>query len=198
MPTPFLTDEHCISLFWEKVSLDARSIENYDSFHGGFYHGEDKSTYFNCRQGMLLCEEHFDEANFKLICEQTARKIRIHPDFHKLPQTATNNSNICCILMTSGPHEFWESVLEREGLRGNIHVIGGTRLSDGFVVTQSEMAKLAAGLKNTHNIQTWAFGDESDVHMLSYAYSAVVVVTAFKTESEAKKAVTKHWDNIAL
>ncbi|KAJ5116888.1 uracil phosphoribosyltransferase-domain-containing protein [Penicillium angulare] len=182
-----LTGDHYLSLFWQNVSIDANDTKEYPLLESGLHMDDESYQYFKSRQAMLLCEESFDDAEFKVVCEQTAKKISIRPEFINLLRKVRSTINACCILMTCGPPEFWESILENEGLSGDIDVIGGARLSDGFVVTPHLMSQLAVTLKNKYNMQIWAFGDENDAEMLQHADLVTINVgKAVKPESEAK------------
>ncbi len=75
-------------------------------------------------------------------------------------------------------------MLEREGLSEKIKVIGGGRISDGFV-TASVKSALVTRLQDVHKKYVWAFGDNSlDLEMLSKSNQAIVVVGEEHTRSK--------------
>ncbi|KAI9694450.1 MAG: hypothetical protein M1822_000066 [Bathelium mastoideum] len=77
-------------------------------------------------------------------------------------------------------------------------VIGGGRMSDGFVVTADVKAALTARMRHTYHFKVWAFGDSPlDLDMLREAHVPIVVVGQEHTrsksmEAELEKAIQQH------
>ena len=94
----------------------------------------------------------------------------------------------------------WERVLEREGLSNTVRVIGGGRISDGFVVTPEVKAALVSRLQDVHQKYVWAFGDSPlDMEILKKADQAIIVVGEEQTRSKSMDAaLTDAIDNHGL
>jgi hypothetical protein len=70
-----------------------------------------------------------------------------------------------------------------------VKVIGGGRISDGFVVTPAVKAKIVSRLRKVYHMYVWAFGDSPlDLPMLRKADQAIVVVIAEKDRSKTMDA----------
>ncbi|KAB8220562.1 uracil phosphoribosyltransferase-domain-containing protein [Aspergillus novoparasiticus] len=82
-----------------------------------------------------------------------------------------------------------------EGLQEKITVIGGSRISDGFVVTAEVKGALIGHLKDKHHLEVCAFGESPlDREMLSRADKAIVAVgdeagRSVSMETALKKAI---------
>ncbi|RYP09917.1 hypothetical protein DL765_008289 [Monosporascus sp. GIB2] len=80
------------------------------------------------------------------------------------------------VVVTCGLRLVWERVLGRAGL-SFVDVIGGGRITDGFVITPAVKAAIINRLRIGYRKYVWAFGDSpGDIPMLSRAYQAVIVV----------------------
>lgn len=89
------------------------------------------------------------------------------------------------IIVTCGVRQIWEKVLQKYGLFNRVKVIGGGRLTDGFVVTGEVKASLVSYLRTTHNLYVWSFGDSPlDLGMMKNADKAVVVVGSMECRSK--------------
>lgn len=63
-------------------------------------------------------------------------------------------------------------------------MIGGGRISDGFVVTAAVKAGIVSHLRNAAHLYVWAFGDSPlDIPILKEADQAIVVVGDKRTRS---------------
>jgi uracil phosphoribosyltransferase len=81
-------------------------------------------------------------------------------------------------------------VLAREGLSDQVKVIGGGRVTDGYVVTQEVKKHLVMHLQETHKIFVYAFGDSPlDLPMLRRANEAIVVVGEESSRSQSMDKV---------
>lgn len=74
--------------------------------------------------------------------------------------------------------------MERYGLSDVAKVIGGGRISDGFIVSPSVKASVVSHLRDVAHLYIWAFGDSPlDIPMFQKADQAIVVVGEEKTRS---------------
>ena len=93
-------------------------------------------SYTAFRQAMLMYEDSFDDQRFEHLCRQVASEVEMYPEFISLLQLAASSQpRLGTFVITSGLRRVWEIVLEREGLSDSVHVIGGGRIADGFVIT---------------------------------------------------------------
>jgi uracil phosphoribosyltransferase len=109
----------------------------------------------------------------------------MHPEFVTLLKLVAEQEHVRAVIVTCGLRRVWEKVLEREGLSKAVTVIGGGRISDGFIVTAAVKAALVARLRDAHQMYVWAFGDSPlDLEMLIKANQAIVVVGEEETRSK--------------
>lgn len=81
------------------------------------------------------------------------------------------------MVVTCGPRRVWDLIIERAGLSDKAKIIGGDRLSDGFVVAPAVKAALVSHLQEVHGLYVWAFRDSPlDLPMLRKADQSIVVV----------------------
>ncbi|OBT79278.1 hypothetical protein VF21_01833 [Pseudogymnoascus sp. 05NY08] len=85
-----------------------------------------------------------------------------------------------------------ESSREREGLADSVAVIGGGRISDGFVVTAELKADLVGHIRDAYQVEVCAFGDSPlDLPMLIQADRAIVVVGDECSRSKSMEAALR-------
>ncbi|KAK5310822.1 hypothetical protein LTR70_009212 [Exophiala xenobiotica] len=136
-------------------------------------------SYTAFREPMLLYEDACNGKQYEDICDRIASMVVMCPEFVSLLQIVAEHKGIDAMVITCGPRRIWEKVLQREGL--SVHVIGGGRISDGFVVTADIKATLVERMQTRHKKKVWAFGDGPlDVDMLKAADQAIVVVDGLK------------------
>ncbi|MCJ1360183.1 MAG: hypothetical protein MMC33_010186 [Icmadophila ericetorum] len=146
-------------------------------------------SYNAFRQATLLYEETADDQEFDALCQDVASAVTMHPEFVSLLHIVARQEHVGAVVVSCGLRRVWEKVLEREGLSGAVKVIGGGRISDGFIVTAAVKAALVTRLRNVHQMYVWAFGDSPlDLPMLSSADQAVVVVGKEKIRSKTMDA----------
>lgn len=134
-------------------------------------------TYTAFRQAMLLYEEACDDSEYDTLCDKVASNVTMYPEFASLLQLVAEHKHVGAIVVTAGLRRVWEKVLKREGLSDTVTVIGGGRLSDGFIVNAEVKGALVRRLKAHHQKKVWAFGDGPlDLEMLKAADRAIVVV----------------------
>jgi uracil phosphoribosyltransferase/phosphoserine phosphatase len=134
-------------------------------------------TYTAFRQAMLLYEENLDHDEFDAICEEVATSVKLHPDMLSLIQHIRGHSHLAAVVLTCGLRRVWEIVLANAGLSKTVKVIGGGRMSDGFVMTAELKGALVARMRDIHGLYIWAFGDSPlDLPMMHEAHQAIVVV----------------------
>jgi uracil phosphoribosyltransferase/phosphoserine phosphatase len=135
-------------------------------------------TYTAFRQAMLLYEEETDEIEFNGICEQVASSVTLHPEMVSLlSHAAAEHGRVAAVVMTCGLRRVWEIILASAGLSKAVKVMGGGRISDGFVMTPEVKRALVARMRDVHGLYVWAIGDSPlDLPMMHEAHQAIVVV----------------------
>jgi len=185
-----LAAEDTGALFWEVVAKS--------NARGGGFAAEDCSkslqtlfgsplgyTYTGFRQAMLLYEEHTGPDEFIAICEEVASSVTLHPEMLSLLRHAGGHSHVVVVVLTCGLRCVWEVVLAKAGLSGAVKVIGGGRISDGFVMTADVKGALVARMRVAHSLYVWAVGDGPlDLPMLGEAHQAIVVVGEERSRSK--------------
>ncbi|KAH6851360.1 uracil phosphoribosyltransferase-domain-containing protein [Chaetomium sp. MPI-CAGE-AT-0009] len=167
-------------LFWEAVAAftshqahataDDRSLSALFSSPLGY-------TYTAFRQAMLLYEEHTSQDEFIAICERVASSVALHPEMLSLLRHVGKHRHITAVVVTCGLRLVWEMVLAKVGLSETVQVVGGGRISDGFVMTVEVKGALVARMRDAHGLYTWAIGDSPlDLPMMHEAHQALVVV----------------------
>ncbi|TID18320.1 PRTase-like protein [Venturia nashicola] len=123
------------------------------------------------RQAVLMYEEIADPAQFDAICEQVASQVTMYPEFVKFLQVIAETTHARAIVATCGLAHVWNKVLRNHGLSESVRVIGGGRLSDGYVVTAEIKRELVSNLQKLYNMEVFAFGDSPlDLPMLREAH----------------------------
>ncbi|KAF2788261.1 uracil phosphoribosyltransferase [Melanomma pulvis-pyrius CBS 109.77] len=165
-----LAAEDTGSIFWKMASSMSGSYAN-DPLKTLFK--TRGYSYHSFRQATLIYEETADD--FDSICEGVASKVNIYPEFVSLLRRIKEHNHIGAVVVTCGLRRVWEKVLERNGLT-HVKVIGGSRISDDFVITGSVKGALVDRLL-AKKLYVWAFGDSPlDLEMLEKADQAVLVV----------------------
>jgi uracil phosphoribosyltransferase/phosphoserine phosphatase len=176
-----LAAEDAGALFWKVVAEspshgtrigpteDDRSLRTLFSSSLGY-------TYAAFRQATLLYEEEMDDDDFNAICDEVASCVTMHPEMVSLLKHVGEHEHVAAVVVTCGLRRVWDAVLAREGL-SDVKVIGGGRLSDGFVVTPETKRALTTRLRDFHGLYVWAIGDSPmDLPMMYEAHQAIVVV----------------------
>ncbi|KAH6968024.1 uracil phosphoribosyltransferase-domain-containing protein [Fusarium avenaceum] len=136
------------------------------------------------RQATLLYEEAVDDKDFEAICQTVASSVTLNPESISLLRLLAAQKHVGAIVVTCGIGLVRNKVLERYGLSDVVEVIGGGRISDGFIVTASVKASVVSHLQDAAHLYVWAFGDSPlDIPMRIKADQAIVVVGAEKTRS---------------
>jgi uracil phosphoribosyltransferase/phosphoserine phosphatase len=134
-------------------------------------------TYTAFRQAMLLYEESADNDEFEAICEEVASSVKLHPEMLSLFRHIRDHSHVVAMVLTCGLRRVWEIVLARAGLSETVKVVGGGRISGGFVMTAEVKGALVTRMRDAHGLYIWAFGDSPlDLPMMHEAHQAIVVV----------------------
>ncbi|KUJ14013.1 uncharacterized protein LY89DRAFT_651081 [Mollisia scopiformis] len=134
-------------------------------------------SYLAFRQATLLYEDGADAGRYDHICYMDTLVQSVHPDFLKLLEAVQRSENVGAVIVTCGPRRLWEDLMMHEGLSETVKVVGGGRISDGFVVTPTVKAALVDHLRGKHGVYTWGFGDSLlDLPMLKKTDQSVVVV----------------------
>ncbi|KAF2705274.1 hypothetical protein K504DRAFT_440355 [Pleomassaria siparia CBS 279.74] len=192
-------------IFWERVCKVGGPLADVDTdkeFWEGFCKGEGPLkalfsgplgySYTAFRQAVLLYEETADDASFDGFCEQVASEVTMHPEFVSLLHLVAKQEHVGAIVVTCGLRRVWEKVLKQVGLSETVSVIGGERITDGFVVTAAVKAALVARLQDVHHVYVWAFGDSQlDLEMLSKADQAIVVTGEEESRSKTMDTALK-------
>ncbi|KAH8685468.1 uracil phosphoribosyltransferase-domain-containing protein [Tricladium varicosporioides] len=179
-----LAAEDTGELFWKRALRFRRPGDEGDPLKT-LFSGPLGYSYTAFRQATLLYEEAADDQEFDALCQDVASEVTMHSEFVSLLHRVADQAHVGAVVITCGLRRVWEKVLERERLSETVKVIGGGRISDGFIITAAVKAALVARLQ-AHQTYVWAFGDSPlDLEMLSKADQAVVVVGEEHTRSRA-------------
>ncbi|QPC70838.1 hypothetical protein HYE68_001590 [Fusarium pseudograminearum] len=182
-------------LFWEALARAQPSSVTGSPSHELFSSrlGYSEAAF---QQATLLYEEVADDEQFETVCDTVAAGIVMHPQITSLLRLAAEQRHIGALVVTCGLGHVWRKVLERHKLSEMVHVIGGGRIKDGFVVTAEAKAAIVSRLRNAH-LYVWAFGDSPlDLPMLKGADQAIVVVGDKQTRSQSMdEALSKAMDD---
>ncbi|KAF3931412.1 hypothetical protein ABW19_dt0201880 [Dactylella cylindrospora] len=180
-----LTNKDSGKVFWNLVSTSQQSKEK-EHVLKALFSSQLGYSYTAFRQAVLLYEETSEDPEFDALCKEVALKIAIYPEFLSLLRRVAEQKHVGAVILTCGLRRIWDKVLEREGLSDKIKVIGGGRITDGFVVNAEVKAAIVTRLKETHHMYVFAFGDSVlDLPMLREADEAIVIVGDEKTRSKA-------------
>ncbi|PYH99302.1 hypothetical protein BO71DRAFT_475215 [Aspergillus ellipticus CBS 707.79] len=150
-------------------------------------------SYVAFRHATLFYEAAMDEPKYDSLCQEVASQVTMYPGLAALMELLSKHRHIRIVVVTCGLRRVWQKVLAREGLSDTVKVIGGGRVSDGYVVTPEVKGALVDHLKTTHQLEVWAFGDSpSDIPMLTKADRAIVIVGEREARSSTMDAALKH------
>ncbi|TVY81691.1 Uracil phosphoribosyltransferase [Lachnellula suecica] len=185
-----LTQEDTGKSFWDEAVDRSQGSKSDDRSVEKMFGGPLEYSYTAFRQAVLLYEEIANDAEYELICEKVASTVIMHPEFLSLLRLAESQKHVGTVVVTCGLRLLWEKVIERYDLSKTVKIIGGGRISDGYVVTAEVKAALVEHLQETHKMYVAAFGDSQlDLKMMLKADRSVVVVGNKKTRS---KSMDKH------
>jgi uracil phosphoribosyltransferase/phosphoserine phosphatase/adenylate kinase len=186
------------ALFWKMVSDSRQSMDD-ESPLKTLFNSPLGYSYTAFRQAALLYGEMGDEQEFDALCERVASTTTMHTEFVTL-LNAARQEHVGMVVVTCGLRRVWEKVLERTGLSETVKVIGGGRISEGFVVTPAVKAAIVSRLREIHHLYVWAFGDSPlDLPMLRKADQAIVIVIGEEDRSKTMDAeLLKAIDNDGL
>lgn len=106
-----------------------------------------------------------------------AADVTLYPEVLSLLKEVSTCDHINVVVATCGLRRVWELVLKAAGLSSSVHVTGGSRIEDRYVVTPEVKAEIDAHLQHKYHSQVCAIGDSPlDVNMMQEADQAVVVV----------------------
>ncbi|KAK3373065.1 uracil phosphoribosyltransferase-domain-containing protein [Lasiosphaeria ovina] len=185
-----LAAEDAGEVFWDMMAT-RRSLQQTEdkSPLKTLFSGPQGYSYMAFRQAMLLYEEAADDGEFDAVCRAVVARVTVHPEMAALVRRAAGQGHVVTLVVTCGLRRVWDMVLAREGLSERVQVVGGGRLSDGFVVTPEVKAAVVTRLHNYHHMYVWTFGDSVlDLPMLNAAHQAVVVVGQEHTRSKSMDA----------
>lgn len=183
-----LAAEDTGALFWERVSISRRPMDEYFPLKT-LFGGKLGYSYSAFRQATLLYEETSDDQQFDALCQDVASAVTIHPEFVNLLELVGRQEHVGAVIVTCGLRLVWDKILKIKGLSSAVKVIGGGRIADGFVVTPAVKAALVDRLRNSYKMYVWAFGDSPlDLEMLNRADQAVVIVGEEQTRSKTMDA----------
>jgi uracil phosphoribosyltransferase/phosphoserine phosphatase/adenylate kinase len=169
-------------MFFKKLSESRRKLDPLKTLFGGPM----GYTYQAFRQATLLYEDVAGKEDFERICASVAAEVTMYPEIMSLLQSAAKQEHVRAIVITSGLRRVWEKVIENANLSHAVKVIGGGRITNGFVVTGAVKGALVKRIQETHRLHVWAFGDsELDLDMMHRADHAVVVVGELAARSQA-------------
>ncbi|KAE8360580.1 hypothetical protein BDV27DRAFT_167735 [Aspergillus caelatus] len=172
-----LTSQDTGALFWKKI------IPRLEYANGGrpktpaqvVFESPLAYTYNAFREVTLLHEERLHDHEYDSVCKAVALSVTMDEEFMTLLRRIAEQKHVAAVVVTCGMAQIWKYVLELEGLLDKVTVIGGGRISDGFVVAPELKEALVDHLKNQHHLGVLAFGDSPlDLKMLSRADKAFV------------------------
>lgn len=178
-----LASEDTGALFWQTLAQARPGFATKSPLRELFGSGLGYSdTAFH--QATLLYEDAVDDEQFETVCDVVATEVAMHADIISLLRLVAEQRHVGALIVTCGLGRVWEKVLERHELLEAVHVIGGGRISDGFVVTAAVKATIISQLRNDAHLYVWVFGDSPlDLPMLKAADQAIVVVGDKRTRS---------------
>lgn len=192
-----LTSQDTGDLFWKKISplLEYAGGERPKTPAQVVFESPLGYSYDAFRQVTLLHEERLRGDEYDSVCKDIASSVTLDGGFLNFLHLIAQQAHVAAVVVTCGLAHIWKYVLELEGQQEKITVIGGDRISYGFVVTAEVKGALAGHLKDKHHLEFCAFGDSPlDLEMLSRADKAIVVVgdeasRSVSMETALKKAI---------
>ncbi len=103
-------------------------------------------------QATLLYEQAANDQEYEALCQEVSSAVAMHPEFVSLLQLVAEQEHVGAVVVTCGLRRVWEKVLEEEGLLKTVKVIGGGRISDGYVVTAAVKATLVGCLQDVQKM----------------------------------------------
>ncbi|EFY95409.1 uracil phosphoribosyltransferase [Metarhizium robertsii ARSEF 23] len=139
-----LSSEDTGVVFWQSLdlrrppldALKAQDCPLSDLFSGPL--GYSEAAFL---QATLLYEEAANEEDFERICDIVASKTKMYAEFVSLFRSIACHDYVRVLVVTCGIRRVWEKILHREGFSRTIQVIGGSRISDGVIVTADAKAQ---------------------------------------------------------
>ena len=102
-------------------------------------------SYLTFCQATLPYEEMEDQ-DFDALCQKVAATADMHPESVSLLRQVEKITYVGAVIVSCGLLRVWELVLERNGFSGTVRVMGGGRISDGFVVSAEVKVALCSRL----------------------------------------------------
>ncbi|KAE8322298.1 uracil phosphoribosyltransferase-domain-containing protein [Aspergillus sergii] len=174
-----LTSQDTGDLFWKKISplLEYGDGERPKTPVQVVFESPLGYRYDAFWQVTLLHEGRLRDDEYDSVCKDIASSVTLDGEFLNFLHLIVQQEHVTAVVVTCGLAQIWKYVLELEGLQEKITVIGGGRISDGFVVTAEVKGALVGHLKDKHHLEVCAFGNSLlDLVMLSRADKAIVVV----------------------
>lgn len=179
-------------LFWKEVMKHVQ-LDGVEDPWKVLFSGPLKYSYTAFRQATLLYDEWTDNSTFEHHCEKVASIVAVHREFLSLLQKVAASTHVGAVVITCGLRHIWEKVLQQVGLSEKIKVIGGGRISDGYMVSAEVKCALVAHLQKAHDLYIVAFGDSPlDLPMLKQANDAIVVTGEVEKRSRTMDVPLHH------
>ncbi|KAB5533371.1 uracil phosphoribosyltransferase-domain-containing protein [Coniochaeta sp. 2T2.1] len=180
-----LIDKDTGRQFWKMVQASRTGNNESQTTVDAIFSGPMGYSYIGFRQATLLYEEIARDLDFDRLCRKVQEQVNIDKKFVNLLKQAALQPHVAAVVVTSGLGRLWDSIVEKVGLSDSVKVIGGGRISDGFVVTAEVKAALVDHLQSVYNVHITAFGDSPlDLPMLRQADDAIVVVCPDEARSK--------------
>lgn len=106
-----------------------------------------------------MYEEIADPAQFDAICEQVASQVTMYPEFVTFLELVAKTTHARAVVATCGMAHIWTKVLRNHGFSESVQVVGGGRLSNGYVVTGDIKRQLVSNLRKVYGMEVFTFGD---------------------------------------
>lgn len=163
------------SIFWEHCNAIHSSLPA-DSLNK-LFRGPLGYSYSAFRQAVLLYEEAANALDFDAICKNVAACIELYAEMDSFLQQMSNQENVVVLLITCGLSSTWQEVLIKARLDKTVHVLGGSRIDHGFVISPKVKGALVSRLQKVHRQVVHAFGDSPlDIDMLKNADETTIIV----------------------
>lgn len=168
-----LTASDTGEIFWSKVTQPEGDSSPLQALFGS----QLGYSYTAFRQAMILCEEATADSEFDALCQCVASQTTLYPEIVRLLRLVGGYNHVHPIIVTCGLRRVWEKILHREGLSSTVDLLGGSRMTEGFVITPSVKRAIVNRVRSVHKAYAWAIGDSPlDLPMMIAADEAVVVV----------------------
>lgn len=99
-----------------------------------------------------MYEEIADPAQFDAICEQVASQVTMYPEFVTFLELVAKTTHARAVVATCGMAHIWTKVLRNHGFSESVQVVGGGRLSNGYVVTGDIKRQLVSNLRKVYGM----------------------------------------------